>query len=50
MSFKKWMAFLTAGTIAAGAVTVGTAVTETQADAADSAYKIMCVGDSITHG
>ncbi len=50
MSFKKWIAFLTAGTLAAGAVTVGTAVTETQAEAADGAYKIMCVGDSITHG
>lgn len=51
MNFKKWISFLTAGTLAAGAVTVSTAVTETKADAADdSAYKIMCVGDSITHG
>lgn len=51
MSLKKWMTVLTAGTIAASAVTVNIALPHTEADAASAdAVKILCAGDSITHG
>ncbi len=51
MKKNKWIAFLTAGVLTAGAAAVKPMLAETTANAAEGeALKIMCVGDSITDG
>lgn len=50
MSLKKWMSLLTAASAFAGITMTGTAAANSNTEETSNSIKIMCVGDSITHG